>query len=171
MNRYGIIGTIAAIIIIGTVGYSFANTVFAQELQFRWTGVDDFDLFSLIHGGKFEVCNPTQFPVSFKKYSIQLVYDKDIVGTFIADGTQVSPQSSQIITGKFDADSRTIASVTALLLDTELKGTNVMRLDATKVFVLTNIQTDILGLIPYSISNQHSGYGFFNIMNEDSSKC
>jgi LEA14-like dessication related protein len=168
MNRHTLIVIICSIVIVATVAYSASNLLFVDSLQFRWAGMDDFSLFSLVYGGTFEVCNPTNFPISFQRYSIQVINDKELIGTFVLEGDFIPPQSSRILIGSFDTDSKTIAGVTSLLMDTELKGTQVMRLDAKKVYVQTNTETMILGFIPISTSTQFSGYGFFDEMNKNS---
>lgn len=166
MNKYTIITIISIIVIASTIGYGFLNSYFADNLQFKWAGIDDFNLFSLVYGGTFHTCNTSEFPVSFKKYSIEVINDKNSLGTFVLDGDTIPPRTSKILNGKFNAESQTLAGVTSLLIDTELKGTDVLRLDAKKVFIITNIQTDILGFIPHSVSKQYSGYDFFELMNK-----
>ena len=95
-----------------------------------------------------------------------MINGKEILGTFVLKGGQVSPMSSKVFTGKFNSDSQTLAGVTSLLIDTELKGRDVLRLDAKQVYIITSTQTDILGFIPYTVSNQYSGYDYFDVMNQ-----
>lgn len=166
MDKYSLVAIASIAVIAGTIGYGFLNSYFAANLEFRWAGIEDFNLFSLVHGGVFEVCNSSSFPVSFRQHTIQVINGNEIIGTFVLEGGQISSHSSKVFTGKFNSDSQTLAGVTALLIDTELQGTEVMRLDAKQVFIVTDTQTDILGVIPYTVSSQYSGYGYLDLMSQ-----
>lgn len=168
MNKHSLLGIVSIVVIGGTIGYGFLNSFFAENLEFRWAGVDDFNLFSLVYGGMFEACNPSSFPVSFRLYTIQVINGKENLGIFVLDGGQVPPMSSKVFTGKFNSDSQTLAGVTSLLIDTELKGRDVMRLDAKQVYIITSTQTNILGFIPYTVSKQYSGYDYLDMMSQQS---
>ncbi len=170
MNKHTVIVIVSTVAIVGAIGYGFLNSYFANDLDFRWGGIDDFNLFSLVYGGTFEACNPSSFPVSFRHYTIQVINGKENLGTFVLEGGQIDPQSSKLFSGKFNSDSQTMAGVTSLLIDTELLGRDVMRLDVNQVSILTSLQTDILGVFPFTISNQYSSYDYFELMNNET-KC
>lgn len=165
MNRHTIIVIVSCVVITSTVGYSIFNMLNAENLQFKWAGKDEFSLFSLIYGAKLEVCNTSNFPITFNSYEISSIYNDNRLGTFYLSGVQIMPQSPVVLQGKFDADDQKIANIMSLFLDTEVKGTDVTKVDAKKLEIVTELKTSFLGIIPYTISKNYGGSEFFDLMN------
>ena len=166
MNKHTVIVIVCSIVIVSTIGYSILNLILVDNLQFRDAKGEEFNLISLAYGGQLQVCNPVFLPVTFKKYQIDLIYLNEIVGTYFVDGLTLAPSSSQVVKGKFEAESIPVAGITSLALDTELQGRDVGRVDAKQFSVVTRTDTNIMGFIPYSITKQYSGEVFYELMNE-----
>lgn len=41
-----------------------------------------------------------------------------------------------------------------------------IRIDPAKMFVVTNVNSPIIGVIPYTITHQYSGFEFYNMMKD-----
>jgi len=136
------------------------------SLQFRGAKGEEFNLISMAYGGQVQVCNPIFLPVTFKKYQIDLIYLNEIVGTYFVDGLTLAPSSSQVVKGKFEAESIPVAGITSLALDTELQGRDVGRVDAKQFSVITRTEIGIMDFIPYSITKQYPGDVFYDLMNK-----
>ena len=57
-----------------------------------------------------------------------------------------------------------------LIMDFQFDGGD-NRIDARQLFVLVNIDTPIIGVIPYTVEVQYSGFDFDQLMNQESSNC
>lgn len=166
MNRHTVIVIISCVVIASTVGYSIFNLLSVENLQFRWAGKDGFNLFSLMYGARLEVCNPSNLSIMFSSYEISSVYKGDMLGTFYLGGGQILPKSSAVLQGKFDADDKKIANIMSLFLDTEVQGSDVTKVDAKKLEIVTKLKTSFLGIIPYTMSKSYGGSEFFDLMND-----
>lgn len=173
MNRHAVVVIISCVVIASMIGYSIFNLLNAENLQFRLAGKERFNLFSLISGGKLEVCNPSNLPITFNSYEISSIYKDDMLGTFYLGGSQIMPKSSMILQGKFDSEDKKTANIMSLFLDTEIRGADVSRIDVKKLEIVTELKTSFLGIIPYTISNNYGGSEFFDLMNneDDSFEC
>lgn len=173
MNRHAVVVIISCVVIASTIGYSIFNLLNAENLQFRLAGKERFNLFSLISGGKLEVCNPSNLPITFNSYEISSIYNGDRLGTYYLGGVQILPKSSVVLQGKFDAEGKKSANIMSLFLDTEIQGADVSRVDAKKLEILTELKTGFFGIIPYTISKNYGGSEFFDLMNneDDSFEC
>ena len=75
MNKYSIITLIAIIIIITPFAYSGLNILGANQLEYKWSGSEEFSFFAMSNSGDMEFCNPIPFPTSFQKFQIISFYD------------------------------------------------------------------------------------------------
>lgn len=165
MNRHTIIVIVSCVVIASTIGYSILNLLNVSSLQFRVAGKEEFDLFSLVSGTKLEVCNPSDLPITFNSYEISSIYNGDRLGTFHLEGSQILPKSSISLRGEFDAGDEKTANIMSLFLDSEIQGKDVSRIDAKKLEIVTEMRISLLGIIPYTVSNNYDGSEFFDLMN------
>lgn len=164
MNRHSIIVIIASIVIVVPFALSAWNIFAAQQIEFRWTENDDFNYFELSNNGNITVCNPFPFFVHFTKFEIKTFYDQRDIGVFSVDGISLPPSSKSVLSGQFRSDNFSESQYLFMHMDAEFAGTAPVRVDPTKMFVITQIHTPILGFIPYSVSEEFTGFDFSKIM-------
>jgi len=104
----------------------------------------------------------------FNSYEISSVYKDDMLGTFHLGGSQIQPKSSLVLRGDFDSGDKQVAEIMSLFLDTEVQGSDVTKVDAKKLRITTDLKTNFLGVIPYTISKSYGGSEFFDLMNDKS---
>ena len=68
MNKYSVITFIAIIIIITPFAYSGLNIIGANQLEYKWNGIEEFSFFAMSNSGDIEFCNPMPFSTSFQKF-------------------------------------------------------------------------------------------------------
>lgn len=168
-NKHTIIVLASIVVIASSIGYSSLNLISASALDFKWA-TKNFDFLALMYGGKMQVCNPSDYSASFTKYEFSVLYDSKHLGTFTVPGAGIAPHSKAVVSGKFEADDKQVAQIFFTFLDTEVKGTDVARIDGSKMQVLTTLDYSVMGLIPFSTSHEYSGQEFLKIMNQDT-KC
>jgi len=164
MDKFTVIVIIASVIIAASFVYSILNIYAADQLQLR--GVDgEFSYYELISDGNIEVCNSFPFYVNFNKFDIVPYIEGENKGTFSTLPITLSPFSSLIVNGTFKSDTYEEIQYYSLSFDTIFSGGGSERIDPSKLSVVTEIQTPIIGVIPYSVTKQYSGMDFWNIMN------
>ena len=170
MDKYSKITLVAIIIIVIPLVYSVLNIYAAEQLQFRWSEHDKFNYFALSNNGNVEFCNTLPYWASFKKFEITTFYDLGNKGTFTIQPLTINPLSHATQIGTFHSNGFTEAQYLFMQLDFEFNG-GPIRLDPNKMHVVVNIDTPIIGLIPYSTSMQYSGFDFNQIMNGKKFDC
>ncbi|HET6517643.1 MAG TPA: thr operon leader peptide [Nitrosopumilaceae archaeon] len=166
MNKHTVIVIIASIVIAGTLGYSLWNVFAIYNLQIASAEEGKFAYFDLMNNGKISMCNSLPFYVNIDKFEIVIFYDDEQKGTVTATHETIPPQSSTIIEGEFRSDFFVDAQYLFLHLDGEFSGDQPIRIDPTKMFVVTNVDSPIIGVIPYTISQQYTGFDFYNMMKD-----
>jgi hypothetical protein len=169
MNRYSKITIVAIIVIIIPFVYSMLNIIAAEQLQFKWNE-NKFSFFELSNGGEIEFCNTMPYWMSFKKFEIVTFFDMKQNGVFIVDPLTINPTSNGIQKGVFSSDEFTSSQYVFMNLDFEFDGGDI-RIDPNKLYVLVNINTPIIGIIPYTTTTQYSGFEFTNLMNVEKLSC
>ncbi|MBI5146375.1 MAG: hypothetical protein HZA84_04055 [Thaumarchaeota archaeon] len=164
-NKHTIVVIVSIIIIASSLGYSSLNLVSASNLQFKWT--TDFDFLSVLYGKNMLVCNDSDYPASFSKYEFTIFYDSDQIGKFATSGIAVQPHSEANISGKFAADDKQVSQIFFSFLDTEIRGTDVTRIDADKMKVVATLDYSLFWVIPLSTTHEYSGQEFLDLMNKD----
>ena len=157
MNKYSIITLIAILIIIIPFVYSGINIIGANQLEYKWNGSEEFSFFAMSNNGDIEFCNPMPFSTSFQKFQIMTFYDAENIGTYEITSTTIEPQSSIIKEGNFSTEEFQSTQHMFMTLDYEFDG-GAIRVDPNKFIILVNIQTPIAGIIPYSHTNQITGF-------------
>ena len=166
VNKHTLIVIISIIVILVSIGYSSLNLISTNNMQIKWA-TKNFDFLSILYGGNLEICNNSDYPASFTKYTFTILYDSKPLGKFTTQGIGIAPHSKSNVAGKFTADDKQVAEIFFSFLDTEIKGTDVSRVDANKMQVLTTLDAKVIGVIPFSISHEYSGQEFLKILNEN----
>ena len=156
---------IASIVIAVPFVYSFWNIYALENLQFRGADEGRFRLFDMINGGSIEVCNPSGFFVNYNKFSIITFFEGNEKGTFTLEQTSISPMSSLIVNGTFQSETFSEVQYLALHFDSMFSGTAPERIDPRKIILVTQIEAPIIGVVPYTITNQYSGLFFWDTLN------
>ena len=170
MNKYSIITIVAISVIVIPFAYSALNIYAADQLQFRWNDQGKFSLFELTNGGNVKFCNTLPYGVNFQKFEIITFYDLKNKGVFTIQPFTVDPSSYSIQRGIFYSDGFMEAQHLFMQLDFEFGG-GPIRIDPNKMYVLVNIYTPIIGIIPYHTTMQYSGFDFSNMMNDKNFEC
>jgi hypothetical protein len=169
MNRYSKITLVAIIVIIIPFAYSILNIFAADQLQFRWSE-GKFSFFELSNSGDVEFCNTMPYWMSFKKFEIITFYDMKQNGIFTVYPLTINPASTAVQKGVFTSEEFTAAQYLFMNLDFEFDGGDI-RIDPNKLYVMVNISTPIIGIIPYTTTLQYSGFEFSNLMNNEKLSC
>ncbi|MGQ0606392.1 MAG: hypothetical protein ACT4OD_05525 [Candidatus Nitrosotenuis sp.] len=166
-NKHTIVVILSIIVIAGSLGYSSLNVISAKELEFRWPH-QSFDFLSVLTGKTIEVCNNSDYPATFSKYSFTMAYDENDLGTYSTGSGGFAAHTDGVVFGKFESKDDRMSSLFFSFLDTELGGTDVTRININKMKVTTQLDTTILGVIPFSITEQYSGQEFSDLINKKS---
>jgi len=170
MNKYSIITFIAIIIIIIPFAYSGLNIIGANQLEYKWSGTEEFSFFAMSNSGDVEFCNPMPFSTNFQKFQITSFYDVKNIGVFEINASTIESQSSTIQAGNFSTEEFQVTQHMFMTLDYEFDG-GAIRVDPNKFIVLVTIQTPIMGIIPYAHTIQISGFELDQIMNNEELSC
>lgn len=165
MNKHVVIVIIASIIIASPIVFSGWNIFAAEQLQFS-RAEERFNYFDIINDGKISVCNPLPFYLNFNRINIVMIFDEKSKGSFGIPGTTLPPVSSSVLEGVFKSQTFEEAQYLSLHFDGMFGSSAPVRIDPSRFFIITEIQTPIIGVIPYSVTKQYSGLDFWNIMNE-----
>lgn len=170
INKHTIVVIVSIIIIAGSFGYSSLSLVSAKELQFRWYQIDSFDLLSILIGGRLSVCNNSDLPASFSSYSFDVFYEGKSIGRFSTQGAGLAPHTNTMVNGKFESDDERVTQILFSSLDTALSDRNAAaRINPDKMEVTATLETKIIGIIPFPITQHYSGPEFVDMMNQKTS--
>ena len=167
MEKQKIIGFIAIIVIIGTVGSSLLNVYALEQLEFG--GIDNlFRFFSFYTvDDTINICNNSLIPANFNKLNILIYFEKELLGTYVIDSVTLMPNSVVIANGKYVSDSLEYSQTLFMHFDHLFSGSDdTIRIDPRKMDVVTQFQTTIIG-IPYIISEQYNAFDFWNMLNDE----
>ena len=170
MNKYSIITVISIIIIVIPFAYSGLNIIGVNQLEYKWSGSEEFSFFAMSNSGDIEFCNPIPFPTNFQKFQIISFYDAKNIGIYQIESTVIEPQSSIVKKGDFVTEEFQSTQHMFMTLDYEFDG-GAIRVDPNKFIVLVSIQTPIAGVIPYSHTIQISGFELDQTMKNQELSC
>ena len=170
MNKYSTVTLIAIIIIIIPFAYSGLNIIGANQLEYKWSGSEEFSFFAMSNNGNMEFCNIMPFPTSFEKFQITTFYDAKNIGMYEIISTAIEPQSSIIKKGSFTTEEFQSTQHMFMTLDYEFGG-GAIRVDPNKFIVVVTVQTPIMGIIPYSHTTQISGFELDQTMKNQELSC
>ena len=170
MNKHTLITLIAIIAIVIPFVYSGMNIYAAEKLQYRWSEPEKFNYFALSNNGQVEFCNTIPFYANFKKVQINTIYDLENKGTFVVEPLNINPSTTITQKGIFSSSEINLAQYLFMQMDFQYDGGEI-RLDPNKMSVIVNIDTPIIGVIPYSTTMQYTGFDFDKIMSGKNFDC
>ncbi len=170
MNKHSIITAIAIVIIIIPFAYAGLSIVGVGQLEYRWDNPGEFTFFTMLNQGEMEFCNTIPFWITFQKFEITTFYQSDILGSFIVQPLTINPYSSVVQEGIFSSEEISESQHIFMTFDFMFNGGNI-RLDPNQFIILITADTPILGIIPYSSTNQMSGFEFDKMMNAEDLSC
>ena len=98
-------GGIVAIFIIALI----VNYYAISNLQFRaQEGGEDLDLATFSASALIDACNPTAFPASFEKYTVDVYYKNENFASVIIDGATIMPNDSETLRGTVDVNGELV---------------------------------------------------------------
>jgi len=166
MNKHTVIVIISSIVIAGPFVFAGWNIYAAEQVQFAGIEQERFNYFDMIHDTEIKVCNPSPFYVVVDKINVIMIFDQRDKGVLSIQKTTLSPLSTTTLEGKFSSETFEEAQYLSMHFDGMFSGTAPLRIDPNKFAIVTEISTPILGMIPYSITQQYSGLDFWNMMND-----
>lgn len=170
MNRHTAVSAAAMAAIAAALSYSGASVLGAHELEYRWSGPGEFSFFALSNHGDVELCNPVPFWASFGGLEIDTYYNSENHGTFSVGPAALGPLAGLTAPGTFKSGGIAAAQHIFMTMDYEFGG-GVIRLDPNKFVVVTSVHATILGVIPYTATEQISGFDFGQRMGASSLSC
>jgi len=165
MNKHTAIVIIASFIIAGPFVFAAWNIYAVQQIQFVGTEEKKINYFDMINDGEINLCNPNPFYVVFDKMDIIMIFEQKDKGLFSIQGTTLPPSSVTTLEGKFTSETFEEAQYLSMHFDLMFGGSAPIRIDPSKFAIATETHTPIMGIIPYSITQQYSGFDFWNMMN------
>jgi hypothetical protein len=170
MNKHSIITLIAIIVIIIPFAFSASSIVGVQQLEYRWDNPGEFTFFTMLNQGEIEFCNTIPFWISFQNFEVSAFYQKDQLGSFTVQPMSINPYSSVVKEGVFKSEEMSEAQHIFMTFDFMFNGGNI-RLDPNQFIIVVNTDIPIMGVIPYSITTQISGFEFDKMMNAENLSC
>jgi hypothetical protein len=167
MDKHTTVVIGASIIIAGIVGYSVWNIFAADQIQFQVANQDDFRYFGLINEEKISICNPSPFYTSFNYVKIKLNFEGRDIGELNFPGALVAPNSEITSEGKFTTEVFEEVQYLSMHFDGMFLDAIPQRIDPAKMVINTEVQVQIIGIIPFSVSNQYSALEFWKMMNSN----
>lgn len=171
MNKHTIIVIIASILIAGTIGFTFWNIILIEQIHFGTANQSDFRFFGLINEEEITLCNPSPFYTTFNNLKIKMVYEGQNIGELDFPGVFLEPNSNITKKGQFETETFEEVQYYSMHFDAMFLGTIAQRIDPAKMAIQTEIQTQILGFIPYTLTNQYTALEFWEMMNDDQNIC
>ena len=164
MDKHTVIVIIASVIIAVPFIFSAWNIYAANNLQLQGPE-GQFSYFEMVNDNKLIVCNPLPFFVNFERIEIVTYFEGMNKGVLSIQPTIIPPSSSLVVNGTFRSETFSEAQYLALHFDGMFSGSTPKRIDPNKMVILTEVQTPIIGVIPYSVTKQYSSMDFWNILN------
>ena len=171
MNIHTIIVIVASVCIVATIGFTFWNIVMLEQIQLRVADQNDFRYFGLINEENMIVCNPSPFYITFNNLQIKMIYEGRNIGELNFPGEFLKPNSNITNKGKFSTNVFEEVQYLSMHFDAMFLDTIPTRIDPTKMVIATEIQTQIVGIIPYTIKNQYTAFEFWEKMNDKKITC
>lgn len=170
MNKHSVITIIAIIVITTPFAYSGSSIISAEQMEYRWHSPGKFSFYTMSNHGEMEFCNALPMWTSFQKLEVATFYQSSHLGSFVVNQVTMNPNSSTIDEGVFLSDQVASAQHLFMTLDFEFDGGDI-RLDPNELVVVVQVDTPIIGLIPYSTSTQIAGFDFDTMMNAEDLTC
>ena len=165
MDKHTAIVIIASIVIAIPFVYSGWNIYASDQLQVKGTDEGSFRFFDMINSGNIEICNSMPFFANIQKYSVHVFFNEDNKGTYFTDSITLGPYSSKVVNGTFSSETFSEAQYLALHFDGMFGGSAPERIDPRQLKIITQVEAPIIGIIPYTITEQYSGLFFWETLN------
>ena len=165
MNKHTIIVTVASIIIIGSIGFSGWNIFASEQIQMKAIKEGYFSYFDLINNEQVLFCNPSSLPANFKEIRISMNYVDKNIGVIHFSDVSVDSNSEIKKQGKFQTDDSKQIQYLALHFDGMYNGAIPTRIDSNNITIVTEIDSQVLGFIPFTKAKQYPGLEFWSLMN------
>ena len=165
MDKHTVIVIVASIIIVSIVGYGAWNIYAANQIQFQAANQNNFRFFGFINEEKISICNPLPFYTSFNNFKIKMNFEGRDVGELNFPEVSLAPNSEITTQGKFTTEVFEEVQYLSMHFDAMFMDTIPQRIDLRKMMINTEIQIQIIGFIPISVSNQYSALEFWEMMN------
>jgi hypothetical protein len=88
------------------------------------------------------------------------------VGTFTISNIILEPNSEITVQGKFISEIFEESQYLSLHFDSMYYEVIPIRIDIERMDVVTEISTNIVGFVPFTITNQYPGLEFWKMMND-----
>jgi len=170
MNKHTIIVIAASVVIAAAFVFSALNVYAAKQIQFVGNEKQGFSYFNMINSNQLSVCNSLPFYVTFSKINMIMVFDKKEIGNYKVQDVVLSPFTISNIKGNFKSENFDEAQYYAFQFDGEFSKSIHISIDPMKFSIISEIDTPIIGIIPYTVKKQYSGQEFWNMMNEKNGK-
>ncbi len=168
MNKYSVITAIAIIVIIVPILYGVWSIYSVEQLQLGTPNVE-FSYFEMSNYEKIQICNPMPFFVSFNGLTVATYYTEDLKGIFELGPTTMDPNTIEVLELNFSSENFAESQYLFMHMDGQFDGEIPIRLDPSRMIVVTTFETKIIGVIPYHSTITQSGFDFTKMMNEESS--
>jgi len=165
MNKHTIIVIVASIVIIGSIGFSGWNIFASEQIQMKAIKEGYFSYFDLINSGEVLFCNPSSLPVSFKEIRISMIYVDKNIGVLHFSDVILDSNSEMKKQGKFNSDDSKQIQYLALHFDGMYNGVIPSRIDLNSIKIGTEIDSQVLGFIPFTKIKHYPGLEFWSLMN------
>ncbi len=170
MNKHSVITAIAIIVIVTPIAYSGLSIIGVQQMEYRWDSPGEFNFFAMLNQGKVELCNTMPFWITFQKFEISAFYQSKHLGSSTVQPLTIDPYSSVARDAIFKSEGMSEAQHIFMTFDFMFNGGNI-RLDPNQFVIVVDVDTPILGIIPYSTTTQISGFEFDKMMNAEDLSC
>jgi len=122
------------------------------------------------NSGNIEFCNTLQFWTCFQSFEVVTFYDSQHMGSFVVNPTTINLLSSTVQEGIFSSEEFAAAQHNFMTVDFEFDGGEI-RLDPNKFRIVIQANTPIIGIIPYTATNQITGFDVDKMMNYEDLSC
>jgi len=167
MDRHAIIVIIASFVIAAPSVFAGWNIYAVEQIQLVGFEQEQFSYFDIINDGGISICNPLPFYVTFNKIDVTMMLDQTSKGTFSIQNVVLPPSDVTDFEGIFRSENFQEAQYLALHFDGMFGSGLPVRIDPSKFAVVTETHVPIMGMIPYSVTKQYSGWDFWNMMNTE----
>lgn len=156
-------GAAIAIIIVIIIVYGTMNLYALSSLQFRPNGTGTFDFADLSMPLHLQACNPSYFPASFDKFSLDINYKSTNFGDAIVWGKMIPPKSSVPVDGQLKLNGQGLVQLFLASFASAFSGQQ-SSFDPSQMRITATLDAPIFGVIPFSISKDYSIGDFKGMM-------
>ena len=164
-----IIVIVASIVITGSIGFSGWNIFASEQIQMKAIKEGYFNYFDLINSGEVLFCNPSSLPASFKEIRISMIYLDKNIGVLHFSNVILDSNSEMKKQGKFNSEDSKQIQYLALHFDGMYNGVIPNRIDLNSMVIVTEIDSQELGFIPFTKIKHYPGLEFWSLMNNQKS--